>query len=126
MVTVTYPVCIALLRLGVKEQPGTGCRQCGKKLGAGLLLGMSFGLKLCQAEMSLSCVVEPSGPASSQDLSFLAGLVLTVRHPPYRKLVISFLFISAAVQVLLAGPIPIGSVQSLIPTTSQLDLSFNR
>ncbi|XP_019506582.1 PREDICTED: major facilitator superfamily domain-containing protein 2B isoform X4 [Hipposideros armiger] len=63
VVTVTYPVCIALLRLGVKEQP------------------------------------EPSGPASSQDLSFLAGLVLTVRHPPYRKLVISFLFISAAVQM---------------------------
>ncbi|KAM5253924.1 sphingosine-1-phosphate transporter MFSD2B isoform 2-T2 [Hipposideros larvatus] len=63
VVTVTYPVCIALLRLGVKEQP------------------------------------EPSGPASSQDPSFLAGLVLTVRHPPYRKLVISFLFISAAVQM---------------------------
>uniref|UniRef100_A0A3Q2HAA7 MFSD2 lysolipid transporter B, sphingolipid n=1 Tax=Equus caballus TaxID=9796 RepID=A0A3Q2HAA7_HORSE len=42
---------------------------------------------------------DPSAPASSQGLSFLAGLGLTVRHPPYLKLVISFLFISAAVQV---------------------------
>ncbi|XP_036118976.1 major facilitator superfamily domain-containing protein 2B isoform X5 [Molossus molossus] len=41
----------------------------------------------------------PSAPVSSQDTSFLAGLALTVRHPPYLKLVISFLFISAAVQV---------------------------
>ncbi|KAF6321437.1 major facilitator superfamily domain containing 2B [Rhinolophus ferrumequinum] len=42
---------------------------------------------------------EPSAPASSQSLGFLAGLGLTVRHPPYLRLVISFLFISAAVQV---------------------------
>ncbi|KAM7079055.1 sphingosine-1-phosphate transporter MFSD2B isoform 3-T3 [Molossus nigricans] len=42
---------------------------------------------------------DPSAPVSSQDTSFLAGLALTVRHPPYLKLVISFLFISAAVQV---------------------------
>nr|XP_019568263.1 PREDICTED: major facilitator superfamily domain-containing protein 2B isoform X4 [Rhinolophus sinicus] len=42
---------------------------------------------------------EPSAPASIQSLGFLAGLGLTVRHPPYLKLVISFLFISAAVQV---------------------------
>ncbi|ELK14019.1 Major facilitator superfamily domain-containing protein LOC388931 [Pteropus alecto] len=42
---------------------------------------------------------EPSTPASSQGPSFLAGLGLTVRHPPYLKLVISFLFISAAIQV---------------------------
>ncbi|XP_036891350.1 major facilitator superfamily domain-containing protein 2B [Sturnira hondurensis] len=42
---------------------------------------------------------EPSATASSQGMSFLAGLGLTVRHPPYLKLVISFLFISAAVQV---------------------------
>ncbi|ELK27420.1 Major facilitator superfamily domain-containing protein 2B [Myotis davidii] len=42
---------------------------------------------------------DPSAPASSQGMSFLAGLGLTVRHPPYLKLVISFLFISAAVQV---------------------------
>ncbi|XP_053522780.1 sphingosine-1-phosphate transporter MFSD2B isoform X3 [Artibeus jamaicensis] len=41
----------------------------------------------------------PSATASSQGMSFLAGLGLTVRHPPYLKLVISFLFISAAVQV---------------------------
>ncbi|XP_023588170.1 sphingosine-1-phosphate transporter MFSD2B [Trichechus manatus latirostris] len=40
-----------------------------------------------------------SAPASGQGLSFLAGLGLTVRHPPYLKLVVSFLFISAAVQV---------------------------
>ncbi|XP_066242411.1 sphingosine-1-phosphate transporter MFSD2B [Saccopteryx leptura] len=42
---------------------------------------------------------DPSDPASSQGMSFLAGLGLTVRHPPYLNLVISFLFISAAVQV---------------------------
>ncbi|XP_045045127.1 sphingosine-1-phosphate transporter MFSD2B isoform X8 [Desmodus rotundus] len=42
---------------------------------------------------------DPSATASSQGMSFLAGLGLTVRHPPYLKLVISFLFISAAVQV---------------------------
>ncbi|XP_027411763.1 major facilitator superfamily domain-containing protein 2B isoform X1 [Bos indicus x Bos taurus] len=42
---------------------------------------------------------DPSTPASGQGLGFLAGLGLTVRHRPYLKLVISFLFISAAVQV---------------------------
>ncbi|XP_045700445.1 major facilitator superfamily domain-containing protein 2B isoform X3 [Phyllostomus hastatus] len=42
---------------------------------------------------------DPSAEASSQGMGFLAGLGLTVRHPPYLKLVISFLFISAAVQV---------------------------
>lgn len=52
--------------------------------------------------MSLSCVAGSSDPASGQGLSFLAGLRLTVRHPPYLKLVISFLFISAAIQVPLA------------------------
>ncbi|XP_063451114.1 sphingosine-1-phosphate transporter MFSD2B isoform X1 [Pan paniscus] len=63
VVVVTYPVCISLLCLGVKERP------------------------------------DPSAPASGPGLSFLAGLSLTTRHPPYLKLVISFLFISAAVQV---------------------------
>lgn len=71
---------------------------------------MGFGLELCQVEMSPSCVADPSAPASSQDMSFLAGLGLTVRHPPYLKLVVSFLFISAAVQVPLAGRIPTGLV----------------
>ncbi|KAG5211266.1 hypothetical protein JEQ12_013695 [Ovis aries] len=42
---------------------------------------------------------DPSTPASGQGLGFLAGLGLTVRHRPYLKLVVSFLFISAAVQV---------------------------
>nr|XP_031540906.1 major facilitator superfamily domain-containing protein 2B [Vicugna pacos] len=42
---------------------------------------------------------DPSATAAGQGLSFLSGLCLTVRHPPYLKLVISFLFISAAVQV---------------------------
>ncbi|XP_027623744.1 major facilitator superfamily domain-containing protein 2B isoform X1 [Tupaia chinensis] len=42
---------------------------------------------------------DPSAPSSGQGLSFLAGLILTARHPPYLKLVVSFLFISAAVQV---------------------------
>uniref|UniRef100_G3QXN3 Sphingosine-1-phosphate transporter MFSD2B n=1 Tax=Gorilla gorilla gorilla TaxID=9595 RepID=G3QXN3_GORGO len=63
VVVVTYPVCISLLCLGVKERP------------------------------------DPSAPASGPGLSFLAGLGLTTRYPPYLKLVISFLFISAAVQV---------------------------
>ncbi|XP_028635229.1 major facilitator superfamily domain-containing protein 2B [Grammomys surdaster] len=42
---------------------------------------------------------ETSAPASGQGLSFFTGLAITSRHPPYLKLVISFLFISAAVQV---------------------------
>lgn len=85
--------------------------ECGKqKLGAGLLLGMGFGLELYRAEMSPTCVIEPSTPASSQGPSFLAGLGLTVRHPPYLKLVTSFLFISAAIQVRLARPVLIGPV----------------
>ncbi|XP_033032295.1 major facilitator superfamily domain-containing protein 2B isoform X1 [Trachypithecus francoisi] len=42
---------------------------------------------------------DPSTLASGPGLSFLAGLGLTTRHPPYLKMVISFLFISAAVQV---------------------------
>ncbi|XP_025723593.1 sphingosine-1-phosphate transporter MFSD2B isoform X2 [Callorhinus ursinus] len=42
---------------------------------------------------------DSSAPASGQSLSFLAGLGLAVRHPPYLKLGISFLFISAAIQV---------------------------
>ncbi|KAK1333250.1 hypothetical protein QTO34_006791 [Cnephaeus nilssonii] len=96
VVAVTYPVCSGLLCLGVKERPGTGVQA---EAGAGLLRGMGFGLELCQVEMSPSCVADPSAPASSQDMSFLAGLGLTVRHPPYLKLVVSFLFISAAVQV---------------------------
>ncbi|KAM4866782.1 sphingosine-1-phosphate transporter MFSD2B [Thomomys bottae] len=63
VVAVTYPVCGALLGLGVKEKP------------------------------------DPSATASGQGLGFLAGLALTTRHPPYLILVVSFLFISAAVQV---------------------------
>ncbi|XP_013378020.1 PREDICTED: major facilitator superfamily domain-containing protein 2B [Chinchilla lanigera] len=63
VVAVTYPACITLLCLGVKEQP------------------------------------DPVDPASGQGLGFFAGLGLTTRHPPYVKLVVSFLFISAAVQV---------------------------
>lgn len=65
-------------------------------------MGLGFGLELCQAEVSLPCVADSSDPASGQGLSFLAGLRLTVQHPPYLKLVISFLFISAAIQVPLA------------------------
>ncbi|XP_008847062.1 major facilitator superfamily domain-containing protein 2B [Nannospalax galili] len=42
---------------------------------------------------------DPSVPASGQGLSFLTGLAVTTRHPPYLNLVVSFLFISAAVQV---------------------------
>ncbi|XP_058143632.1 sphingosine-1-phosphate transporter MFSD2B [Dasypus novemcinctus] len=42
---------------------------------------------------------EPPGPDSGPGLGFLAGLGLTARHPPYLRLVVSFLLISAAVQV---------------------------
>ncbi|EAX00776.1 hCG1818610, isoform CRA_d [Homo sapiens] len=80
VVVVTYPVCISLLCLGVKERPG-------------------FAFELCEAKVTRFCVADPSAPASGPGLSFLAGLSLTTRHPPYLKLVISFLFISAAVQV---------------------------
>lgn len=65
-------------------------------------MGLCFGFRLCQAQVLFSCVADSSGPASGQGLSFLAGLGLTVRHRPYLKLVISFLFISAAIQVPLA------------------------
>ncbi|XP_059972781.1 sphingosine-1-phosphate transporter MFSD2B isoform X3 [Mesoplodon densirostris] len=56
---------------------------------------------VCSSLLCLGVKERPdaSARASGQGLSFLAGLRLTVRHPPYLKLVISFLFISAAVQV---------------------------
>ncbi|KAF5912983.1 hypothetical protein HPG69_008934 [Diceros bicornis minor] len=56
---------------------------------------------VCSSLLYLGVKERPdrSAPASGQGLGFLAGLGLTVRHPPYLKLVISFLFISAAVQV---------------------------
>uniref|UniRef100_H0W9Q6 MFSD2 lysolipid transporter B, sphingolipid n=1 Tax=Cavia porcellus TaxID=10141 RepID=H0W9Q6_CAVPO len=63
VVAATYPVCVSLLCLGVREQPG------------------------------------PADPGPGHGLGFLTGLGLTTRHPPYVKLVVSFLFISAAVQV---------------------------
>ncbi|XP_024620321.1 major facilitator superfamily domain-containing protein 2B isoform X4 [Neophocaena asiaeorientalis asiaeorientalis] len=56
---------------------------------------------VCSSLLCLGVKERPgaSARAAGQGLSFLAGLRLTVRHPPYLKLVISFLFISAAVQV---------------------------
>lgn len=57
---------------------------------------------------------DPSATASGQGLSFLSGLCLTVRHPPYLKLVISFLFISAAVQVPPARQICIGLAVAIL------------
>ncbi|XP_062064802.1 sphingosine-1-phosphate transporter MFSD2B [Lepus europaeus] len=56
---------------------------------------------VCSSLLCLGVKERPaaSAPASGQGLSFLAGLGLTARHPPYLKLVVSFLFISAAVQV---------------------------
>uniref|UniRef100_A0A5F9C3N1 Major facilitator superfamily domain containing 2B n=1 Tax=Oryctolagus cuniculus TaxID=9986 RepID=A0A5F9C3N1_RABIT len=56
---------------------------------------------VCSSLLCLGVKERPasSAPASGQGLSFLAGLALTARHPPYLKLVVSFLFISAAVQV---------------------------
>ncbi|KAF0876343.1 MFS2B protein, partial [Crocuta crocuta] len=56
---------------------------------------------VCSCLLCLGVKERPdsTAPASGPGLSFLAGLALTVRHPPYLKLVISFLFISAAIQV---------------------------
>ncbi|XP_037593611.1 major facilitator superfamily domain-containing protein 2B isoform X2 [Cebus imitator] len=63
---------------------------------------------------------DPSAPASGPGLSFLAGLGLTTRHPPYLKLVFSFLFISAAVQVsaVLSTPLWEWVLQHFGKTTS--------
>ncbi|XP_058434366.1 sphingosine-1-phosphate transporter MFSD2B isoform X2 [Marmota monax] len=101
VVVVTYHVCSGLLCLGVKEQPGMEALQGNGRpeLEAGLLLGVGFGVESYQAKMSPSCVADPSASASGQGLGFLAGMGLTARHPPYLKLVVSFLFISTAVQV---------------------------
>lgn len=68
------------------------------RLGPGLLLGVGwcFGI---QAQVAPPCVADSSASASGPALGFLAGLSQTARYPPYLKLVLSFLFISAAVQV---------------------------
>lgn len=42
---------------------------------------------------------DTSATASGPGLSFFTGLAITSRHPPYLSLVVSFLFISAAIQV---------------------------
>ncbi|KAL0620685.1 Major facilitator superfamily domain-containing protein 2B, partial [Plecturocebus cupreus] len=99
VVAATYPVCSSFLCLGVKERPGMGMRRREAEAGGGALLGAGFGFGLCEAKVPPSCIADPSAPASGPGLSFLAGLGLTTRHPPYLKLVVSFLFISAAVQV---------------------------
>uniref|UniRef100_A0A8C5VF64 Sphingosine-1-phosphate transporter MFSD2B n=1 Tax=Microcebus murinus TaxID=30608 RepID=A0A8C5VF64_MICMU len=56
---------------------------------------------VCSGLLCLGVKERPDAadPASGQGLSFLAGLGLTACHPPFLKLVLSFLFISAAVQV---------------------------
>ncbi|XP_045405087.1 major facilitator superfamily domain-containing protein 2B isoform X2 [Lemur catta] len=56
---------------------------------------------VCSGLLCLGVKERPdaTAPASGQGLSFLAGLGLTACHPPFLKLVVSFLFISAAVQV---------------------------
>ncbi|XP_034515729.1 major facilitator superfamily domain-containing protein 2B isoform X3 [Ailuropoda melanoleuca] len=66
---------------------------------AAAVLAMTY--PVCSGLLCLGVKERPdsSDPASGQGLSFLAGLRLTVQHPPYLKLVISFLFISAAIQV---------------------------
>lgn len=96
--------------------------------GTGLLWGVGFGFELCQAQVSLSCVTGSSVPASGPGPSFLAGLVLTARHPPYLKLVISFLFISAAIQVPLALALAILPCvcSALVSRLHQPELGFNR
>lgn len=104
VVAVTYPVCSGFLCLGVKERPGTGVQA---DAGDRASLGRGFWLGTLPSGDVTSCVADPSAPASSRGMSFLAGLGLTVRHPPYLKLVICFLFISAAVQVRWPGRCPL-------------------
>lgn len=99
----TYPVCSGLLCLGVKERPGKGVQSGhGKQKLGQVHLGLGFWFGTLPSRSVTPCVADSSDPASGQGLSFLAGLRLTVQHPPYLKLVISFLFISAAIQVPLA------------------------
>ncbi|KAL6051539.1 hypothetical protein STEG23_011344, partial [Scotinomys teguina] len=56
---------------------------------------------VCGSLLCLGVKEQPatSAPASGSGLSFFTGLAITSRHPPYLNLVVSFLFISAAVQV---------------------------
>ncbi|XP_036027247.1 major facilitator superfamily domain-containing protein 2B [Onychomys torridus] len=56
---------------------------------------------VCGSLLCLGVKEQPdaSAPASGPGLSFFTGLAITSRHPPYLSLVVSFLFISAAVQV---------------------------
>ncbi|XP_052042114.1 sphingosine-1-phosphate transporter MFSD2B isoform X2 [Apodemus sylvaticus] len=56
---------------------------------------------VCGSLLCLGVKEQPdaSAPDSGQGLSFFTGLAMTSRHPPYLSLVVSFLFISAAVQV---------------------------
>ncbi|XP_031211162.1 major facilitator superfamily domain-containing protein 2B isoform X2 [Mastomys coucha] len=56
---------------------------------------------VCGSLLCLGVKEQPdtSAPASGQGLSFFTGLAITFRHPSYLSLVVSFLFISAAVQV---------------------------
>ncbi|KAL1783163.1 major facilitator superfamily domain-containing protein 2B [Sigmodon hispidus] len=56
---------------------------------------------VCGGLLCLGVKEQPdtSVPASGSGLSFFTGLAITFRHPPYLNLVVSFLLISAAVQV---------------------------
>lgn len=56
---------------------------------------------VCGSLLCLGVKEQPdtSAPASGQGLNFFTGLAITSQHPPYLSLVVSFLFISAAVQV---------------------------
>lgn len=53
----------------------------------------------CMLYLGVKEQPDSSTPASGHGLSFLSGLGLTIRYPPYLKLVGSFLFISSAVQI---------------------------
>ncbi|XP_073072045.1 sphingosine-1-phosphate transporter MFSD2B isoform X1 [Manis javanica] len=66
---------------------------------AAAVVAVTYPACSCLLRLGVKERPDPSTPVSGQGLSFLAGLSLTARHPPYLKLVISFLFISAAIQV---------------------------
>uniref|UniRef100_H0WL29 Sphingosine-1-phosphate transporter MFSD2B n=1 Tax=Otolemur garnettii TaxID=30611 RepID=H0WL29_OTOGA len=84
------------------ELPGAPCAQPGQtRLYSIAAAVVAVTYPVCSGLLCLGVKErpDPSAPASGQGLSFLAGLGLTACYPPYLKLVVSFLFISAAVQV---------------------------
>ncbi|XP_037668887.1 major facilitator superfamily domain-containing protein 2B isoform X5 [Choloepus didactylus] len=66
---------------------------------AATVVAVTYPVCSCLLYLGVKKQPDAPAPASGPGLGFLAGLGRTVRHPPYLKLVVSFLLISAAVQV---------------------------